>query len=180
MSEEEQAAEEGSAPAKPGMMLVIAGLLGGLVIGGLGGSFALGPMLAKKFAAPKSAEAATAEDKEAEEGKSGGEHGEKKAGAVVHMMENLVLNPSGSNGTRFLMAAVAAEVKDEKVKEEMTGRDAELRDAALRILGVRTVEQLADMALREGLKKELVDSLNARLASKSAVKRIYFPQFVIQ
>lgn len=180
MADEEQAAEEGSAPSKPGMMLVIASLLGGLVIGGLGGSFALGPMLAKKFAAPKSAEAATIEDGEKEEGKGDGEHGEKKAGATVHMMENLVLNPSGSNGTRFLMAAVAAEVKDEKVKEEMTGRDAELRDAALRILGVRTVEQLADMTLREALKKELVDSLNARLASKTAVKRIYFPQFVIQ
>ena len=177
MAEEEQAAEEGSAPAKPGMMLVIASLVGGLVIGGLGGSFALGPMLAKKFAAPNSAEAATTDEKEEQ---SDGEHGEKKAGATVHMMENLVLNPSGSNGTRFLMAAVAAEVKDEKVKEEMTGRDAELRDAALRILGVRTVEQLADMTLRETLKKELVDSLNARLASKTAVKRIYFPQFVIQ
>jgi len=178
MSEEEQPAEEASAPAKPGMMLVIASLLGGLVIGGLGGSFALGPMLAKKFAAPKSAEAATTEEKE--EGKGDGEHSEKKTGATVHMMENLVLNPSGSNGTRFLMAAVAAEVKDEKVKEEMAGRDAELRDAALRILGVRTVEQLADVTLREALKKELVDSLNARLASKTAIKRIYFPQFVIQ
>ena len=179
MAEEEQAAAEGSAPSRPSMMLVIASLLGGLVIGGLGGSFALGPMLAKKFAAPKSAEAATTEDKEKEE-KGEGEHGEKKAGATVHMMENLVLNPAGSNGTRFLMAALAAEVKDEKVKEEMAGRDAELRDAALRILGVRTVEQLADMQLREALKKELVDSLNARLASKTAIKRIYFPQFVIQ
>jgi flagellar protein FliL len=174
---EEQAAEQAAAPAKPGMMLVIASLVGGLVVGGLGGSFALGPMLAKKIAAPKTAEAATTEEKEE---KGDGEHGEKKAGATVQMMENLVLNPSGSNGTRFLMAAVAAEVKDEKVKEEMAGRDAELRDAALRILGVRTVEQLADVTLREALKKELVDSLNARLASKTAIKRIYFPQFVIQ
>jgi flagellar FliL protein len=177
MAEEEQAAEQAAAPATPGMMLVIASLVGGLVVGGLGGSFALGPMLATKIAAPKTAETATTEEKEE---KGDGEHGEKKAGATVQMMENLVLNPSGSNGTRFLMAAVAAEVKDEKVKEEMAGRDAELRDAALRILGVRTVEQLADVTLREALKKELVDSLNARLASKTAIKRIYFPQFVIQ
>jgi flagellar FliL protein len=165
------------------MLLLIAGLVGGLVIGGLGGSFALGPMLAKKFAAPKAAHAATADEEEASDSKSEGGHGEKgekKAGAVVHMMENLVLNPSGSNGTRFLMAAVAAEVKDEKVKEEMTGRDAELRDAVLRLLGERTVDQLSDIAQREALKKALTDSLNARLASKSAIKRVYFPQFVIQ
>jgi len=186
MSEEQQTTEDANAgPAKPTMLLLIAGLVGGLVIGGLGGSFALGPMLAKKFGAPKAAHAATAdgEEEESESKSEGGEHGEKgekKTGAVVHMMENLVLNPSGSNGTRFLMAAVAAEVKDEKVKDEMTGRDAELRDAVLRLLGERTVDQLSDIAQRELLKKALTDSLNARLASKSAVKRVYFPQFVIQ
>jgi flagellar protein FliL len=180
MADEEQPTEEAAAPAKPSMMIAVLGLVGGLVIGGLGGSFALGPMLAKKFAAPKSAEAATTDEKEKGDGEHGGKEGEKKAGAVVAVMENLVLNPSGSNGTRFLMAAVAAEVKDEKVKEEITGRDAELRDAVLRILGERTVEQLADMNLREGLKKQLTDSLNARLENKSAIKRVYFPQFVIQ
>lgn len=166
-----------SAPRKPGAMLIIASLVGGLAVGGLGGTFALGPMLAKKLAAPKTAEAATTEEK-SDEG-HGAEGGEKKA-ATVHIMENLVLNPAGSNGTRFLMAAVAAEVKDEKVKEELTGRDAELRDAVLRILGERTVEQLADMSLRETLKKQVTDSLNARLSTKGAIKRVYFPQFVIQ
>ena len=130
------------------------------------------------MSAPK-ATTESASDEKAEED-HGGEKGEKKAGNTVHMMENLVLNPAGSNGTRFLMAAVAAEVKDEKVKEEMTGRDAELRDAVLRLLGERTVDQLSDMAQREALKKQLTDSLNARLASKSAIKRVYFPQFVIQ
>jgi len=179
MADDEQATEA-AAPAKPSMMLAVAGLVGGLVLGGLGGSFALGPMLAKKLAAPKTAEAASAEEKSGDGEHESGKEGEKKAGATVQMIENLVLNSSGSNGTRFLMAAVAAEVKDETVKEEMTNRDAELRDAALRILGQRTVEQLADMSLREGLKKELIDSLNARLQSKTAIKRVYFPQFVIQ
>ena len=163
------------------MMLVIGGLVGGLVIGALGGQFALGPMLAKKFAAPKTAEAATTSEKgDGEHEAAEGEHGEKKAGAAIHMMENLVLNPAGSNGTRFLMAAVAAELKDEKVKEDMTSRDAELRDAVLRLLGERTVDQLSDVNLREELKKLLTDSLNARLGAKSAIKRVYFPQFVIQ
>jgi flagellar protein FliL len=180
MAQEEQSAEATaeSAPAKPGKMLVIGGLVGGLVLGGLGGQFALGPMLAKKLAAPKSAEAATTEKGDEEHGSAEG--GEKKAGAPILMMENLVLNPSGSNGTRFLMAAVAAELKDEKVKEDMTARDAELRDAVLRLLGERTVDQLSDVTQREELKKQLTDSLNARLGAKGAIKRVYFPQFVIQ
>lgn len=162
------------------MMLVIGALVGGLLIGGLGGQFALGPMLAKKFAAPKSAEAATTRKGDEEHEAAEGEGGEKKAGAAILMMENLVLNPAGSNGTRFLMAAVAAELKDEKVKEDMASRDAELRDAVLRLLGERTVDQLSDVTLREDLKKQLTDSLNARLGMKGAIKRVYFPQFVIQ
>jgi flagellar protein FliL len=176
----EEHATEGAtdaAPKKPGMMILIACLVGGLVIGGAGGAFALGPVLAKKLSAPKSADAAT---EEAGGEEHGGEKGAKKAANTVHMMENLVLNPAGSNGTRFLMAAVAAEVKDEKVSEEMTGRDAELRDVVLRILGDHTVDQLAEMSIRESLKKMLTDSLNTRLASKTAIKRVYFPQFVIQ
>jgi flagellar FliL protein len=179
MADEASTRDEAPAPSKPNMVIAIAALLGGLVIGGLGGSFALGPMLAKKLAAPRTAEAATADEKSGDEEHKSGD-GEKKATNTVHTMENLVLNPAGSNGTRFLMAAVAAEVKDERVKEEMTSRDAELRDAVLRILGERTVEQLAEMNLRDALKTELVDSLNARLKSKNAIKRVYFPQFVIQ
>ena len=180
MSQADQSAEGAAeaGPSKPSMMLIIAGLLGGLVIGGLGGSFALGPMLAKKFAAPASAEAATGDHGDEEH--ESGDKGEKKAGAPIQMMENLVLNPAGSNGTRFLMAAVAAELKDENVKQDMTARDAELRDAVLRLLGERTVDQLSDVTLREDLKKQLTDSLNARLGTKGAIKRVYFPQFVIQ
>jgi len=178
MAEEQNTDAATDAAGKPGMMVLIACLVGGLVVGGAGGAFALGPVLAKKFSAPKATTEAAPEEKPEEE--HGAEKGEKKAGNTVHMMENLVLNPAGSNGTRFLMAAVAAEVKDEKVNEEMTSRDAELRDAVLRILGDHTVDQLADMAIRETLKKTVTDSLNARLASKTAVKRVYFPQFVIQ
>jgi len=62
----------------------------------------------------------------------------------------------------------------------MAARDSELRDAVLRILGAHTVDELAEMSIRETLKKMVTDSLNARLASKTAVKRVYFPQFVIQ
>lgn len=178
MAEEQNAeAAAAAAPKKPGLMIVIASLVGGLVIGGAGGAFALGPVLAKKFSAPKSTAVAS---EETSADAHGGEKGDKKAGNTVHMIENLVLNPAGSNGTRFLMAAVAAEVKDEKVNEEMSGRDAELRDVVLRILGDHTVDQLTDMSIRETLKKTITDSLNARLANKAAIKRVYFPQFVIQ
>ena len=41
------------------------------------------------------------------EGGGGGEGGEEVSPGVVHLVDNLVVNPAGSNGSRFLLANVA-------------------------------------------------------------------------
>lgn len=47
-------------------------------------------------------------------------------------------------------------------------------------MGARSVEELAEMSNREVLKRELADSLAAFFKDKKAIRRVYFPQFVIQ
>jgi flagellar FliL protein len=95
----------------------------------------------------------------------------------------MVLNPAGSGGTRFVMLAAAVEFGDAKYVDQIRARDAEARDIVLRVVGSRGVEQLAEMSFREILRKELADSLSAlfpKAERGSAIKRIFFPQFVIQ
>ena len=164
------------ATAKPKKAIAIAALVGGIVIGGAAGALFVGPLAARTLGyAPAAADSAAHAPDSAE-----GEHGEGGAPAnAVYMVDNLVLNPAGSGGTRFLMVAVALELKDEKAKEELTRRDAEVRDLILGSLGERTVEQLSDVSARDSIKTELVDQLS-KLLPKSPVRRLYFPQFVIQ
>ena len=179
----------------------IVALLAGLVVGGGAGAFVVGPALASGIApagAPAPRKAAHAEGEDAadesaehgdeeggEEGDGeeggGGDHGaaEKGAEANTHIIDNLVLNPAESGGTRFLLLTVTFEVRNAAVLDQMKARDAELRDAVLVTLGTKTVEQLADMAQREALKAEL-KAAATKLFKKGSVKRIYFPQFVIQ
>ncbi len=90
-----------------------------------------------------------------------------------------MLNPAESGGTRFLLLTISFELKNAELAETMKARDAELRDAVLASLGGKSVEQLAEMSAREALKEELRD-VAARLFRAGAVKRVYFPQFVIQ
>jgi flagellar FliL protein len=92
-----------------------------------------------------------------------------------------VLNPAQSGGTRFLLLTVAFELKDEATLEELKTRDAELRDAVLVTVGAKSVEFLSDMAVRDTLKNEL-RGVTAKLfpKKKNVIRRIYFPQFVIQ
>ena len=195
MSEQPAAsAEGGEAPAKAGPkgVVLIGALVGSLLIGGAAGVFAVGPMLAKKsgyVVAPHAAgdstaaegegDAAAEHGGEAAAGEHGGKEGEAAAGNL-HLVDNLVMNPAGSGGSRFLMLAAAIEFADATLVEETKARDAEVRDIILRVMGAKTVEQLSEMVNRDAIKQELADSLGTLFKKKKAVRRIYFPQFVIQ
>lgn len=179
MSETNTPEEEVTPPKGKKMMLAIL-LVGGVAIGGGAGAFFAGPLLADKVIGPAAPAVPGPEGEHAEE-EGHGEEGEKGevVPTAVYQIDNLVLNPAQSGGTRFLMLTVAFQVKDETVLEQMKLRDAEVRDAILTVIGSKTVEQLVDIAARNPLKAELKDSV-APLFPKEAVTQIYFPQFVVQ
>ena len=194
-----------AAPKKglpPAALLAIA-LVAGLAAGGAAGAFAVGPALAEGIAPAVAANAKqkpkaaahgedaeagdeAAEGEEAEDGEEGAakteEHGKEGEPAVslVYTMDNLVLNPAESGGTRFLLFTIAFELKTQALLDAMKARDAEMRDVVIATIGQRTTEQLADMVQRDSLKAQLATVVAKELKKKKGVKRIYFPQFVIQ
>jgi len=175
--------EAGPAPSgKKKMLPIMLIVLGGLIFGGAAGAFMLGPTIAKKIA-PAGAEKADASKEEAsaskEEGKGGEGGGEGGGEAKVFLLDNMVLNPAGSSGQRFLLVSIALRLKDVAVENELKSRDAEVRDALLHVLGGKHVEELSDIAQRDALKDELRRTLDG-IVKPGAVVGLYFPQFVIQ
>jgi flagellar FliL protein len=171
-----------AAPARGGKkMVLIAVLVVGALVGGGAGAVFAGPMLADMILGPADAAAAEAHPAEAEHGKEekGGHGGGHEAGAATYLVENLVLNPAQSGGTRFLMASVSLDLADPAAAEELKGRDAQVRDALLTVLGHKTVEQLTDITARDSLKVELHTAVS-KLFPEGTVSGIYLPQFVIQ
>lgn len=190
MANEQTPALEAAAPAKPKLPVLIGMVAVGLLVGGATGAVFVGPMVAKKMgkvtpvvAADGHADGAASADAAADGEHApaeGGKEGEAAAdGAAVHLLENLVLNPAGSGGSRFLLLSVAIEVGNPKAGEDFKSRDAELRDIILTSLGTKTVEELTDIAQREQFKQELQTAVDGRFGKK-AVKSLYFPQFVVQ
>lgn len=173
---ENQNAEAAPAGSKAKLPL-IAMIAVGLAIGGGTGAAFVGPMVAKKMG--KSAEALATDSSAESSGGHEAEPGKEGPVAAVHLMENLVLNPAQSGGSRFLLLSVAIEAGTSEMEAGMTARDAELRDIILTSLGTKTVEQLTDINNREGIKTEVLAAITARFG-KSSVKRLYFPQFVVQ
>jgi len=160
----EQVPETDAAAAEPkkgkGLVLILA--LAGILAGAGAGLFALGPMLAKGHAA-----------------KAAPKKAEESASAIDHAIENLVLNPAGSGGTRFLMMTATFELKDGTGEQMMKDREAEVRDRILALMGKKTVDELADISHRDELKKEVLDAVGP-VFPKGTVLKVFFPQFVIQ
>lgn len=176
-------AEATAVPAgKPKLILVLALAIAGLGSGGAAGAFVAGPMIAKKLVAPPSAhrDSATGGQKGGEHGEGkGGKEGKEAEGGSSYLFDNLVLNPAGSGGGRYLLASVSLRYGNASLKEKFTSREAEIRDAILQVLGTKPVEQLADFANREVLKKEIAEAIDAIFGPKTVIG-VFFPQFVIQ
>ncbi|MCZ8203868.1 flagellar basal body-associated FliL family protein [Gemmatimonas sp.] len=174
-----------AAPAKPKLPVLIGMVAVGLLVGGGTGAAFVGPIVAKKMgkSAPVVAHAdGEHADSTADEAAATSEGGEAPAEGEVPallLLENLVLNPAASGGGRYLLFSVAIEAGSSKASEEFAARDAELRDLILTALGVKTVEELTEIASREQFKAELLTVINAKFGKK-AVKSLYFPQFVVQ
>ena len=180
---DEGAPQEGgpeAPPKKKGKLPLILGLLVGLVGGGVAGSMFLAPIVGEKLASP--AEETPDPDDHGDEGDAGGGGGDSHdlpSGGVVHLVDNLVVNPAGSNGNRFLLANVAFETVDAGLDDVIESRDFELRDGLLRVLGMKTVAELTDYSIRESIVSELRIAIEGVLGEGSVI-HIYLPQYVIQ
>lgn len=183
MSEEAAPAAAAPAPAakKSGptaiatIGIVAAALLGGLAAG----MFLVGPRLAPK---PHDAHAAAAEEEAEEDGGHGGKgaHGGKEAaGRPVYRLDNLIVNPAGSQGSRFLLATVALEVSSEKTRDALSTREAELRDLVISTMERHTLQELTMPGARDSMRAELAAAVG-RLAGPKSGLRVFLPQFVIQ
>jgi flagellar FliL protein len=148
-------------PANGGARNLVLLGLAGIIAGSAVGLFGVGPVLAKRRSntpAPKV---------------------EIVKAAVTHALDNLVLNPAGSGGTRFLMVSAAFELRDANTEQLMKDHEAEVRDRILELLGKKTVDELTDPSLRDGIKKQVLEAV-IPIFPQGTVLKVFFPQFVIQ
>ncbi len=148
--------------------LIIVGVIG-LGGGGAMGGRILGPVVGEKLAQREIAGPAES---------NGGGHGAEPVSSV-HIVDNLVANPAGSEGTRFLLASVAVQLSSPDYVDLIVTRDFEFRSALLLILGSKTVDELTDITTRLEIKDEILAGFEA-IVGPEIIHQIFLPQWVIQ
>jgi len=173
-------AAAGAAPAiKPGgspPFLLIGVIVAALAAGGAAGALFVAPAITSARAG-KHAGNQTVDD----DGKDGkdGDKADSHTKPAVYKLENLIVNPAGSQGSRFLMTTVAFELPDEKMGTRFQDHEAQVRDLVMSTLERQTLDKLTRPGARDSLKQALVAAV-APVTGGSKRVRVYLPQFVIQ
>jgi flagellar protein FliL len=124
----------------------------------------------------KKVEAKAEEHKTAEAG-HGGE------GAVAESnyfnIENIVVNPAETGGTRYLSCGISFEMASTEDVKIFESKAAQVKDVLITILSSKTVGELADIKQRNLMRRQILTIINRFMAPTQA-KAVYLTDFVLQ
>ncbi|MDD4052814.1 MAG: flagellar basal body-associated FliL family protein [candidate division Zixibacteria bacterium] len=128
-------------------------------------------------------ELALEQTEEAGDSSSAGEkepsEGEKKQSGNICMIGEIIVNPAGTGGTRYLSASVGFELGNSKAGARFAEREAVIRDALITILSSQSITELTDFRQRELLRK-LIKQRAEKLLKAGDITAVYFTEFVLQ
>ena len=103
---------------------------------------------------------------------------ETKLLGPTHALEDMVINLSGEDASRFLKLSVVIEVEDEATLEELVARLPQIQDITLTLVSSKTNADLQGADGKYRLREEMRYRFNKIF--KGRIGRIYFTTFVVQ
>jgi flagellar FliL protein len=184
---------ENTAEAKPKgskKLLMLLGFgVGAIVVGVALALFVLKPMMSDSAAEANDSGQIEQHDsskadshgeakKDAHGSKDAKDHG-KEGGSLVYAIDDIVVNPAGTGGSRFLSASFAFELEAPYLEAEFTAKEAMVRDALITILTSKTVPQLTDPKQKEIVRYQIKKRVSDLLETDD-LANVFFTDFVLQ
>lgn len=131
-------------------------------------------------AAPAKAEKSEKAEKSSGHGGKGGEKGGEKGGAEEgYKFENIVVNLSGTMGTRYLKVTFLVTGSKPNLHARFEGSRAQLVDVTLAVLSSLTLADLEESGSKNILRERLLAAYNQVLGERIA-EGLFFSEFVVQ
>lgn len=106
-------------------------------------------------------------------------HGEEGGGPGILAVKDIVINPAGTGGSRFLSVSFAFEVESAYLAAEFEERAPIIRDALITILSSKTVAQLTDPKQKEIVRYQIKKRIS-QLMETDELAGVYYTDFVLQ
>lgn len=99
--------------------------------------------------------------------------------ALIYAIRDIVVNPAGTGGSRFLSVSFGFELASSEFESEFAAREAVVRDALITILSSKTVAQLTDAKQKEIVRYQIKKRVSKLMGSDELIG-VYFTDFVLQ
>lgn len=99
--------------------------------------------------------------------------------AYLFAVKDLIINPAGTNGQRYLLTTIGFNLSSEEALKEMEKKEIAVRDALNSILTSKSMEDLIDVSKRELLRQEIF-MRGKELVKTGKLNSVYFSKYIIQ
>lgn len=117
--------------------------------------------------------------KEKKEEGHGGGHGGGAAESDVFTVKDLVVNPAGTGGSRFLSVSISFQMDDASLVADLQANEPLIRDALITILSSKTVSQLTDAKEKELIRLQIKKRV-MQLLETEELAGVFYNDFVLQ
>jgi len=100
-----------------------------------------------------------------------------KNSAMINI-EDLVVNPNGSKGKRYLIISLYIYLEDKKLQDKLDAEKPAIKDGLISLLSQKTSDMLSDVSNRDSLRNEIKFTVENVLQGK--VLKVYITKFVMQ
>jgi len=98
---------------------------------------------------------------------------------VYYPIEEIIINPANTDGSRYLLLSIAIQVENEGVSAKLKEKHAIVIDDINTLLSRYSTDELNSIEKRELIKKELAIMINKTLEENS-VQDLFFTKYVMQ
>ncbi|MEA3297717.1 MAG: flagellar basal body-associated FliL family protein [candidate division Zixibacteria bacterium] len=169
-------------------LLLLGGVgLGAVVIGIAVALFVVKPMMSDSTSEDSTEQVDTSNDEKPAHGAENehaqpkkshdGGHGESTS--LIYALGDIVINPAGTGGSRFLSVSFGFELECESMVTEFEAKEPVVRDALITILSSKTVAQLTDPKQKEIVRYQIKKRLS-QVMQTDELAGVYFTDFVLQ
>lgn len=177
-------------PAKDKSKMLMFIIIGVVVLGlGVGGGIFLsgsssssdGEEMAEETTHESEKKSSSHSSKPKKKKKARSGHGESGdgSGSIVYAIKDIVVNPAGTAGSRFLSVSFGFELASAELETAFEDREPLIRDALITILSSKTVSQLTDAKQKEIMRYQVRRRLS-KLLKTDGLEGVYFTDFVLQ
>jgi len=98
---------------------------------------------------------------------------------VYYPIEEIIVNPANTDGSRYLLLSIAIQVENEGISSKLKEKHAIVVDDINTLLSRYSTRELNSIEKRELIKKELAIMINKTLEENS-VQDLFFTKYVMQ